>query len=145
MPHRSPFREALGVPLAGPAPGGLGRRVLSYGLTAAVKRDGGARHRGGAVMGLMDKVKAQATQIADKAQQAGQVGQAKIAEVQAKRKADALLEELGGIVYSERVGRPLPDGETRAAAVVARLQAYEADHGPITVSAADQSGSAGQA
>jgi len=96
-------------------------------------------------MGLMDKVKAQATQIADKAQQAGQVGQAKIAEVQAKRKADALLEELGGIVYSERVGRPLPDSETRAAAVVARLQAYEADHGPIAVTPADQTGSAGQA
>ena len=87
-------------------------------------------------MGIMDKVKAQATQIADRAQQAGQVGQAKLAEIQAKRKADGLLAELGGIVYSERTGRPLPDGETRAAAVVAQLQAHEAEYGPINVAAA---------
>lgn len=91
-------------------------------------------------MGLMDKVKAQATQIADKAQQAGQVGQAKIAELQAKRKADALLLELGGIVYSDRVGRPVTDGETRTADVVARLQACEADLGLITVTPAGSTG-----
>ena len=36
-------------------------------------------------MGLMDKVKAQATQLADKAQQAGQAGQAKLADLQAKQ------------------------------------------------------------
>jgi hypothetical protein len=87
-------------------------------------------------VGLMDKVKAQATQLADKAQQAGQVGQAKIAELQAKRKADALLLELGGIEYLRRAGRPLPDGETRAASVVARLQAHESEHGPISVTEA---------
>jgi hypothetical protein len=90
----------------------------------------------------MDKVKAQATQIADKAQQAGQVGQAKIAELQAKRRGDALLLELGGLVYSERAGRPVPDSETRIAGVIARLQAHEAEHGPITVSGADQGGAA---
>ena len=56
-------------------------------------------------MGLMDKVKAQATVLADKAQQAGQAGQAKLAEVQGKRKGDALLLELGGITYTQRVGR----------------------------------------
>lgn len=86
-------------------------------------------------MGIMDKVKAQATQIADRAQQAGQVGQAKLAEMQAKRKADGLLTELGGIVYTERVGRPTPDGETRAAALVAQLQAHEAEYGPVKVTA----------
>ncbi len=94
-------------------------------------------------MGIMDKVKAQATQIADKAQQAGQVGQAKIAELQAKRRADALLVELGGLVYTERAGRGSPDTETRIADVVARLRAHEAEHGPITVTGADQSGADG--
>jgi hypothetical protein len=89
-------------------------------------------------VGIMDKVKAQATQIADKAQQAGQVGQAKIAEIQAKRRADGLLLELGGLVYTERAGRAAPDTETRIASVVARLQAHEAEHGPITVTGADQ-------
>jgi hypothetical protein len=93
-------------------------------------------------VGIMDKVKAQATQIADKAQQAGQVGQAKIAEIQAKRRADALLLELGGLVYSERAGRPLPDGETRIAGVVAKLRDHEAEHGPVTVTGAEQSGTA---
>ncbi len=89
-------------------------------------------------MGIMDKVKAQATQIADKAQQAGQVGQAKIAELQAKRRADSLLLELGGLTYLERAGRPAADGETRTAGLIARLQAHEAEHGPITVTGADQ-------
>jgi hypothetical protein len=87
-------------------------------------------------MGLMDKVKTQATQLADKAQHAGQVGQAKIAELQAKRKADALLLELGGLLYSERVGRPVPDSEVRVAEVVAQLQAHEAEHGQVNVTGA---------
>ena len=81
-------------------------------------------------MGLMDKVKAQATQLADKAQQAGQAGQAKLAEVQAKRKGDALLLELGGITYTQRWGGPTPApsrGPLRSSALV---QAYEAEHGP---------------
>jgi hypothetical protein len=90
-------------------------------------------------MGLMDKVKAQANQIADKAQQAGQAGQAKIAELQAKRKADALLLELGGLVYLDHAGRAAPDSETRAAAVIAQLQAFEAEHGLVSVTSADQS------
>jgi hypothetical protein len=90
----------------------------------------------------MDKVKAQATQIADKAQQAGQAGQAKIAELQAKRRADAMLLELGGLVYSERAGRPVADSDTRIAGVIARLQAHEAEHGQITLTSADQSGAA---
>ncbi len=87
-------------------------------------------------MGLMDKVKAQATQLADKAQHAAQEGQAKIAELQAKRKADGLLLELGGIVYSERAGRPVDNGETRVAQLVAQLQAHEAEHGPVKVTGA---------
>ena len=88
-------------------------------------------------MGLMDKVKAQATQLADKAQQAGQAGQAKLADLQAKRKGDALLLELGGIVYSQKVGRADAGAETRIAELVARLQAYEAEHGPGPVTSAD--------
>jgi hypothetical protein len=82
-------------------------------------------------MGIMDKVKAQAGQLADTAKQAQQAGQAKVAEIQAKRRADALLAELGGIVYAERAGRPVPDAEVRTAQVVARLQAHEAEHGPL--------------
>jgi hypothetical protein len=88
-------------------------------------------------MGLMDKVKAQATQLADKAQQAGQMGQAKLNDLQAKRKGDAMLLELGGEFYSQKVGRADAGVETRIAGLVARLQAYEAEHGTIGVTSAD--------
>jgi len=88
-------------------------------------------------MGLMDKVKAQATQLADKAQQAGQAGQAKLVEVQAKRKVDALLLELGGIAYTQRVGRAAGGADARATELVALIQAHEAEHGPVTVTSAN--------
>ena len=74
--------------------------------------------------------------LADKAQHAAAEGQAKIAELQAKRKADGMLLELGGIVYSERAGRPVENGETRVAQLVAQLQAHEAEHGPVKVTGA---------
>lgn len=88
-------------------------------------------------MGLMDKVKAQATQLADKAQQAGQAGQAKLADIQAKRKGDALFLELGGEVYCQKVGRSDGQADTRIAGLVARLQAFEAEHGSLSVTSAD--------
>jgi hypothetical protein len=88
-------------------------------------------------MGLMDKVKAQATQLADKAQQAGQAGQAKLAEVQSKRKADALLLELGGITYTQRMGRAEAGADTRATEIVGLVQAFEAEHGQVSVTSAN--------
>ena len=88
-------------------------------------------------MGLMDKVKAQATQLADKAQQAGQAGQAKLADIQAKRKGDALLLELGGITYSQRMGRTDASADGRVIEIVGLVQAFEAEHGPIQVTSAN--------
>ena len=88
-------------------------------------------------MGLMDKVKSQATQLAEKAQQAGQAGQAKLAEVQSKRKADALLLELGGIAYQQRVGRADTAAETRATELVGLIQAHEAENGAVAVTSAN--------
>lgn len=87
-------------------------------------------------MGLMDKVKSQATQLAEKAQQAGQAGQSKLADIQSKRKADALLLELGGIVYSQKVGRADAGAEARTAELVSELQAIEAEHGTVAVTVA---------
>lgn len=82
-------------------------------------------------MGLMDKVKAQATQVAAKAQEAGKVGQAKIEAVQARRKADALLEELGKITYDAHEGRGAPGDEKRAADLVEQVRQFEAEYGTI--------------
>jgi hypothetical protein len=82
-------------------------------------------------MGLMDKVKAQATQVAAKAQEAGKVGQAKLEAVQAKRKADSLLEDLGRITYEAHEGRGAPGDEKRAEDLIEQLRQYEAEYGQI--------------
>lgn len=60
-------------------------------------------------MGLLDKVKEQATEVAHKAQEAGKTGQAKLEAAQAKRKIDGLLRDIGAIVYAERTGGPAAD------------------------------------
>ncbi len=88
-------------------------------------------------MGLMDKVKTQATQLAEKAQQAGAAGQAKLLELQAKKKADALLLELGGIFYGQKSGHAAPDAESRTGELMDLLHKHEAEHGPITVTSAN--------
>jgi hypothetical protein len=93
-------------------------------------------------MGLMDKVKAQATQVAAKAQEAGKVGQAKLEGVQAKRKADSLLEELGKISYEAQVGRGGAGDQGRAADLVEQLRQYEAEYGQIGVDPAPAASSA---
>ena len=78
-------------------------------------------------MPLFDKVKAQATQVAQKAQEAGKAGQAKLDEVQAKRKADGLFRDLGEVVYAERTGKG--DGGTAAEIdrLVQEITAHEAE------------------
>ena len=57
-------------------------------------------------MGFMDKVKDKGAGLAQKAQEQAKLGQDKLSGMQAKRHADALLQELGGIVYCQRAGRP---------------------------------------
>lgn len=94
-------------------------------------------------MGFMDKVKAQADVLAQKAQEGAKAGQDKLSALQAKRQADAMLEELGGIIYCQRAGRPGVPGEDRVAALIAQLQAYEAEHGLITPVTADGPASSG--
>lgn len=88
-------------------------------------------------MGLMDKVKSQASQLAEKAQHGVEAGQAKLAEVQAKKKADAMMLELGGIVYRERTGRSDESTTPRSAELIELLQKHEAEHGQVTVTSAN--------
>ncbi len=88
-------------------------------------------------MALVDKVKNQAAQLAQKAQEAGKVGQAKIEEIQARRQADAALRELGRLVYHQvKAGGSLamtPEMESR----VAEVSSYETEHGPLSESGSD--------
>lgn len=53
-------------------------------------------------MGLMDKLKVQAEQVAVKAQQGTAQMQTKFDAVQAKRAADGLLRDLGAAYYAEQ-------------------------------------------
>jgi len=80
-------------------------------------------------MGLMDKVKAQATVLAQKTQETARDGKAKYDQVQAKRRADGLLRNLGAAVYAERTGRSTPETEAQIDKLVADLSAHETEHG----------------
>ncbi len=92
-------------------------------------------------MGFLDKVKAQAEQVASKAQQGVSQGQAKLGELQVRRHADALLRDLGAAYYAE-----LRTGGERAAVerALAAVDGHVAEHGPIGRAAgAEEPGGAG--
>jgi len=77
-------------------------------------------------VGLMDKVKAQATVLADKAQTGMQQGQVKLQEMQAGKQVDHLLRELGAHVFLSERGRTAPDSEAKVADLMGQLDALEA-------------------
>jgi hypothetical protein len=84
---------------------------------------------GGEAMGLMDKVKSQAATATAKAKDAAQKGQAKLDDIQAKRAADAMLHDLGALVYGERTGRTPGTVAAKEDRLVQSLRAYEQEHG----------------
>jgi hypothetical protein len=80
-------------------------------------------------MGLMDKVKAQATQLAQKTQEAALEGKAKLDQAQAGRRGDALLRSLGAAVFAERTGRGTADTQARIDKLISDLSAHERENG----------------
>ena len=80
-------------------------------------------------MGLMDKVKAQATQLAQKTQEAAQEGRAKLDQAQANRRGDALLRQLGAAVYAERTGPATPDSQAKIEQLISEISAHERENG----------------
>ena len=82
-------------------------------------------------MAFMDKVKAQAEVGLAKASEAGKAGQAKLEEVQAKRRADGLLHDLGSFVYAEQAGRGTPATASEQTRLIEELKQYEAEYGPL--------------
>jgi hypothetical protein len=83
-------------------------------------------------MTLIDKAKVAAEKAAARAQQGVAQGHAKLDAIQSKRRADALLRDLGAAYYAE-----LRDGGSRDAVdtVVAALDAHAADNGAVDTSA----------
>jgi hypothetical protein len=84
-------------------------------------------------MGLLDKVKAQATAATEMAKDAAAKGQAKMNEVQAKKVADGMLRDLGAAFYATKTGRSTPSTDSEIAQLVTSLQAHESEHGQITL------------
>ena len=90
-------------------------------------------------MGLMDKMKAQATQISQKAQETARDGKVKFDQAQAKRRADAMLRNLGALVYAERTGRAAADSQAQIDKLIADISAHEAENGiSLSPETADQ-------
>jgi hypothetical protein len=84
-------------------------------------------------MGLLDKVKAQATAATEMAKDAAAKGQAKMYDSSAKKSADGMLRDLGAAVYASETGRSTPTTSEDVDRLMAALKAHEAEHGPITL------------
>lgn len=79
-------------------------------------------------MGFLDKAKSQATKVAQKAQEGVKVGQEKLEDVQTKRKIDALMRDLGEVVFTQRTGGGESDAEIdRLVGEIRTLQEQAAD------------------
>lgn len=75
-------------------------------------------------MGFLDKAKASV-------EQAVKQGQDKLEDVQAKKKADGMLRDLGAWYYATQTHRDENKGETEMARIVEQLKAHEAEFGPL--------------
>jgi hypothetical protein len=80
-------------------------------------------------MGLMDRVKAQASQLAQQAMEATQEGKARLDQAQAGRRGDAMLRQLGTLVLAERTGRGTPDTQAKIDQLVNDISAHEQANG----------------
>ena len=84
-------------------------------------------------MGLMDRMREQAAQVAQRTaqvtQEAAQQGRAKLDQAQAKRRADAMFRDLGAAVYAERTGRGGTDTADKIERLVSALKEQEAEQG----------------
>src|ERR1700689_3855857 len=80
-------------------------------------------------MGLMDKVKAQATQLAQQTKEAAEQGKAKLDQAQASRRGDAMLRQLGVAVFAERTGRGTPDSQAKIDQLINDISPYERENG----------------
>jgi hypothetical protein len=80
-------------------------------------------------MGLMDRVKAQASQLAQQAMDATQEGKARLDQAQAGRRADAMLRQLGALVFADRTGRGTPDTQAKVDQLVNDISAHEQANG----------------
>jgi hypothetical protein len=100
-------------------------------------------------MGFLDKAKQQATQLAQKAQEGVKTGQAKLDQVQSKKKEDALLRDLGAVCFADKTGRGTAETAGEIERLLSELRSHEAEAGAIstapTAHTVDTGGGAAQA
>jgi len=77
-------------------------------------------------MSLLDKMKTQAGQLAEKAQQGVAQGKDKLDDLQAKKKADALLRDLGAAYHAQQRSGGSADA---VQAALSAVDAHIAEHG----------------
>jgi hypothetical protein len=77
-------------------------------------------------MGLFDKVKEQAEKARVQAKDIKGKVEGKVEEVQRKRKADDLLDDLGRFLFAERTGQPVPGADVEIDRIVGELKELEA-------------------
>jgi hypothetical protein len=100
-------------------------------------------------MGLMDKVRAQATQIAQKTQETARDSKVRFDQAQAKRRSDVMLRNLGAVVYADRTGRGTGDSAAEIDRLITEIASHEAEHEislarePTEAAAADPAPGAG--
>jgi hypothetical protein len=88
-------------------------------------------------MGLLDKVKEQAAHLKDNEKVREVTGKVtekvkdKVEDVQARRKANDLLADLGRLLYAQHTGRTNATAEAEIARLVAELRTLEDDGLPI--------------
>jgi hypothetical protein len=78
-------------------------------------------------MGLLDKVKETAQKGADLAKDGVKAGQEKLDTIKVEKKISELKEELGGVVYGQKVGRPTPNADAEVVRIVAEITAAEVE------------------
>ena len=75
-------------------------------------------------MGFLDKLQQTAKETLEK-------GKEKVEDLQADRKADQLLRDLGAWYYAGRTGRDEGKANENVERIVGELQAHEAEHGQL--------------
>jgi hypothetical protein len=80
-------------------------------------------------MGIMDKAKADASQVAQKTQETAKAGKAKLDHAQASQHAKTMLQQLGAAVYAEHTGHGAADSQAKIDKQINDISAYEKENG----------------
>jgi hypothetical protein len=76
-------------------------------------------------MSLLDKVKETAQKGVEKTKEAVNTGQEKLEDRKLEKKISELKEELGGLVYGQKIGSPAENADAEIARIVGEIKAAE--------------------